>query len=62
MRTVDNCKVKHAIAILDKVDAGELGSFDGTYLYRTDPWFLETIRMGLRLLDVEEIKKEVNNE
>lgn len=50
-RTVDNCQIKHAIAILDKIDAGELGSFDGSYLYQCDPWFLETIRTALKLMD-----------
>lgn len=51
MRDVDSCQIKHAIAILDKVDAGELGAFDGSYIYRTDPWFLDIIRLSLKLMD-----------
>ena len=50
-RTVDNCQIKHAMAILDKVDTGELGSFDGSYMYRTDTWFLDIIRLALKLMD-----------
>lgn len=62
MRTVDNCRVKHAIAILDKVDAGELGNFEGTYLYRTDPWFLDIIREALYDLDARYEKREKKKE
>ena len=50
-RNIDNCQIKHAMAILDKVDAGQLGSFDGSYMYKTDPWFLEIIRTALKIMD-----------
>jgi hypothetical protein len=44
-------KAKEALDISRVTDGGILGAFDDSFEYKIEPWFLETIRKALELLD-----------
>jgi hypothetical protein len=48
-KTIDDCKFARAMAVLDKVDNRILASSDESYQFYAEPWFLETLRLSLKL-------------